>query len=170
MKFTHTAIGVLSASIILLAGCSAAQTGSDKNAVQLNEHQHQVASGDIQEETKSLTDLPTFLANANPKIVTAYKTAAANRDLVNQMPCYCGCGQSAGHMSNMSCFIHEVKPDGTVVWDDHGTRCDTCMNITLESAQLKQDGKSVLDIRNVIDTKYKEGYAKPTPTPMPQTS
>ncbi|GAA3330393.1 hypothetical protein GCM10020331_082760 [Ectobacillus funiculus] len=29
-------------------------------------------------------------------------------------------------------------------------------------------GKSTIEIRNYIDTKYKEGFAKPTPTPMPQ--
>ncbi|PWK07451.1 PCYCGC motif-containing (lipo)protein [Tumebacillus permanentifrigoris] len=177
MKFTRIAIGVLSGSMMLLAGCAATQTANNGGAadtqaapvMKLSEHQHQVANGDIQEETKSLTDLPTFLLNQDPKIIKAYKVAAANKDLISQMPCYCGCGGSAGHMSNLSCFIHEVKSDGTVVWDDHGTRCDTCMNIAVTSANLKEAGKSVLEIRNIIDGKYKEGYAQPTPTPMPTT-
>ena len=33
---------------------------------------------------------------------------------------------------------------------------------------MKQKGKSTLEIRNYIDNKYKEGYGKPTPTPMPK--
>lgn len=168
IKFTSLAIGAVSVSMVLLVGCAASQQSAANNQVpHLNVHQHQVENGDIREETQSLTELPNFLNNADPKIIKAYKTAAANTDLVNQMPCYCGCGQSAGHMSNLSCFIHEVKPDGTVVWDDHGTRCDTCMNITVTAANLKESGKTTLEIRNIIDNKYKEGYAKPTPTPMP---
>ena len=35
-------------------------------------------------------------------------------------------------------------------------------------ASMKQKGKSTLEIRNYIDNKYKEGYGKPTPTPMPK--
>ena len=31
---------------------------------------------------------------------------------------------------------------------------------------MKQKGKTTLEIRNYIDNKYKEGYGKPTPTPM----
>ena len=33
---------------------------------------------------------------------------------------------------------------------------------------MKQKGKSTLEIRKYIDNKYKEGYGKPTPTPMPK--
>jgi hypothetical protein len=33
---------------------------------------------------------------------------------------------------------------------------------------MKKQGKSVQEIRKFIDEKYKEGYAKPTQTPMPQ--
>jgi hypothetical protein len=30
-----------------------------------------------------------------------------------------------------------------------------------------QEGKSLKEIRTIIDETYKEGYAKPTDTPMP---
>ena len=46
--------------------------------------------------------------------------------------------------------------------------CDVCLEIAAESMVEYQKGKSMLDIRKEIDEKYKEGYAKPTPTPMPE--
>ena len=83
------------------------------------------------------------------------------------MPCYCGCGDAAGHESNLNCFIAEVREDGSILWDDHGTRCQVCVDIAVESVKLYQDGKTIKEIRHIIDEKYKEGYAKPTPTKMP---
>ena len=84
------------------------------------------------------------------------------------MPCYCGCGESAGHKSNLNCFIQEKREDGSIVWDDHGTRCLVCLEIAVQSAQLHKEGKSLKEIRQFIDDTYKEGYAKPTPTDMPE--
>jgi hypothetical protein len=126
------------------------------------------AIGDIQEATASKSDLPKFLMQKNSKIVDSYKAAVENLDVLQYIPCYCGCGDHAGHKNNAECFVKDIRPDGVVVWDDHGTRCDTCMNIALKSAEMKKQGKSVQEIRKFIDEKYKEGYAKPTQTPMPQ--
>lgn len=67
----------------------------------------------------------------------------------------------------MNCFVKKINEDGSVVWDDHGTRCGVCLEIAAESMKMKQEGKSIKEIRNYIDEKYKEGYAKPTKTPMP---
>ncbi|WP_413059394.1 PCYCGC motif-containing (lipo)protein [Sporosarcina sp. 179-K 3D1 HS] len=36
----------------------------------------------------------------------------------------------------------------------------------VRSVHLKQEGKSVKEIRQFIDDTYKEGYAEPTDTPM----
>ena len=69
-------------------------------------------------------------------------------------------------MSNLNCFVHEIEDD-KVIWDDHGTRCHACLEIAAESIVMHEKGESIKDIRNYIDEKYKEGYAKPTPTPMP---
>ena len=163
-RMSFYALGLL--SVALLYGCGTPEQQAT-TPTQLNEHQHQVASGDIQEHTAALATMPTFLDNATPKIKNAYLVASQNIDLLKSMPCYCGCGESAGNMSNLKFFVKPGGTEGSVFWDDHGTRCDTCMNIAVESAQMKQQGKSTLEIRNFIDNKYKEGYAKPTPTPMP---
>jgi len=54
----------------------------------------------------------------------AYQFALANPDVLDKIPCYCGCGQGHGndapHKSVKDCFVREIKPDGSVVWDDMG--------------------------------------------------
>ncbi|WP_373426126.1 PCYCGC motif-containing (lipo)protein [Paenibacillus radicibacter] len=129
-------------------------------------HQEHV-QGDIQEKTASASQLPKFLDKQKEEIRMVYQVAGMATDIIKWMPCYCGCGESVGHQSNLNCFIKEVNSDGSVVWDDHGTRCGVCMQIAVESVQLKQQGKSLKEIRDYIDKKYEKGYGNPTKTPMP---
>ncbi|MDQ8739121.1 PCYCGC motif-containing (lipo)protein [Paenibacillus sp. LHD-38] len=67
----------------------------------------------------------------------------------------------------MNCFIKEVNKDGSIIWDDHGTRCGVYLEIAATAAKMKSESKSDKEIRNYIDVTYKEGYADPTDTPMP---
>jgi len=156
--------------VVLLTGCgTAADSGSTGGEGHENHEQHKLANGDIQEKTANVSTLPTFLDKVSPTIKQAYQVAATVEKQLHSIPCYCGCGKSANHKNNAQCFIKEVQSDGSVVWDDHGTRCNTCINIAVQTAAMLKDGKSLLEIRNTIDSKYKEGYAVPTPTPMPST-
>jgi len=154
--------------IALLTGCGTTDANQSASGTDHSEHQHQLANGDLQETTAGLDKLPSFLDKVDPRIKQAYQVVAATNTPLQNIPCYCGCGKSAGHQSNAQCFIKEVQADGQVVWDDHGTRCSTCINIAVTTAKHLQDGKSLKDIRTMIDEQYKEGYAKPTPTPLPQ--
>ncbi|HBZ82505.1 MULTISPECIES: PCYCGC domain-containing protein [Brevibacillus] len=155
------AISIFAAA--LLTGCGATDQAGQDHA----NHANHAPNGDLQELTASVDQLPKFLDNQDPVIIESYKIAGANRELLKSIPCYCGCGESAGHMHNGNCFIKEEKSDGSIVWDDHGTRCGVCMEIAVISSKLKQAGKSTKEIREYIDNNYKEGYGKPTPTPMP---
>jgi len=128
---------------------------------------HHAHNGDLRESTASAGELPDFLEGQREEIRLVYRAAAEAAGLLEGMPCYCGCGESAGHASNRDCFIHEIREDGSILWDDHGTRCGVCLDIAAESIDLKLQGKSDREIRQHIDDKYKEGYTKPTATPMP---
>ncbi|WP_168928306.1 PCYCGC domain-containing protein [Paenibacillus ginsengarvi] len=152
---------------VALALAMFAVSACGKSAAQDEHGAHRTATGDIQEKTASIQTLPSFLDKQREEIRTAYRLAAQSAELLRSIPCYCGCGESAGHKSNENCFIQEIKSDGSVVWDDHGTRCGVCMQIAVTSYQLKEQGKSAKEIRQIIDATYKSGYAKPTPTPMP---
>lgn len=124
-------------------------------------------NGDLWETTASRDELPTFLNEYSENIQIIYQAAGKSTELLQWIPCYCGCGDHAGHRSSLNCFVKQVNQNGSVVWDDHGTRCNVCLEIAAEAIKMKQDGKTVKEIRQYIDEKYKEGYANPTDTPMP---
>lgn len=151
---------------LLLAACNAQQAELDNQQVVPN-HQQQLPNGDLQEVTASADELPSFLDDKSEQLRLVYQMAGKAIDILDVMPCYCGCGDSAGHLNNKNCFIHEVREDGSVVWDDHGTRCLVCVEIAVQSVKMTQEGKSLQEIRDIIDATYAEGYATPTPTPMP---
>ena len=145
----------------------AAEVGVDTGEAHGDHDSHDHASGDIQEVTASADILPSFLDGQHEDIRLVYQVAGKATDILEWMPCYCGCGDSVGHRSNLNCFIAETREDGSIVWDDHGTRCLVCLEIAVESVQMAKEGKSLKQIRDAIDSKYKEGYAAPTPTDMP---
>lgn len=155
------------ALLLLAAVVTACAPKPEAASSHAGHEQHQTASGDIQEKTASASVLPSFLDKQPDDIRLVYQAAGQAADILKWMPCYCGCGESAGHQSNLNCFIQKVNEDGSVMWDDHGTRCGVCLQIAVKSIKLKQDGKSLKEIRQTIDQTYKQGYAKPTPTPMP---
>ncbi len=59
--------------------------------------------------------LPEHLRKAPPKVREAYRFAIANREILRQIPCYCGCG--AEHKSNAECYIKNVAADGRIEFD-----------------------------------------------------
>ncbi|MFY0758160.1 PCYCGC motif-containing (lipo)protein [Metabacillus dongyingensis] len=166
MRIKPLAISILTAFSFLLSACAdkPEEKKTASNEVHANHSEHS-ASGDIQEETKGLGTMPSFLSDKPEDMQLIYSAAAKNRKLLENIPCYCGCGESANHKNNYDCFINENKENGAIVWDDHGTKCGVCLEIAAQSVLQLQEGKSIKEIRSEIDEKYKEGYAKPTPTP-----
>ncbi len=63
--------------------------------------------------------LAPAIREAPLKVQEAYRFALMNEEVLRYIPCYCGCG-GVGHTSNYDCFVDEVRPDGTVVFDDMG--------------------------------------------------
>jgi len=162
MKRSLTIAACLFSVNLLLSACTA-----DEKAQKKDEHSahHMTSSGDIRETTKSLEHLPSFLSKYEEEMAVLYQQAAKHQELLENIPCYCGCGDSAGHMNNYDCFVYENKKDGSVTWDDHATKCGVCLEIAAEAINEYNNGKSIKEIRKMIDEKYKEGYAEPTPTP-----
>jgi hypothetical protein len=60
--------------------------------------------------------LPANIRQAPGNVREAYRFAIANRDLLRQIPCFCGCGAER-HTSNADCYIKDVRPDGSIVFD-----------------------------------------------------
>lgn len=153
---------ILLSSILMLSSCSHKESKENHEG-----HIAHLANGDIQETTSSADALPAFLDSQSEDMKLIYEAAAKANDVLQWMPCYCGCGDSAGHLSNFNCFVNEIKENGEVVWDDHGTRCSACLETAIMAINMTQQGKSLKEIRNTIDEVYKEGYATPTDTQIP---
>lgn len=62
--------------------------------------------------------LPKEIAVGSVMVREAYQFALANPEVLEVIPCYCGCG--ADHGSVKDCFVREVRPDGTAVFDEMG--------------------------------------------------
>ncbi|MDR0138695.1 PCYCGC motif-containing (lipo)protein [Metabacillus idriensis] len=166
MKNKAFLFSIVTSFTLILSACAdqpeEKKTASNEEHADHGEHS---ASGDIREETEGLSSLPSFLSDKPEDMQMIYSAAAKNRELLENIPCYCGCGESANHKNNYDCFVNENKENGAIVWDDHGTKCGVCLEIAAQSVLQLEEGKSIKEIRSEFDEKYKEGYAKPTPTP-----
>ncbi len=146
-------------SIVFLSACGNTRVVEKQSS---SNHQMRMAN---QEETKSGGVLPSFMNNKSEGMKTIYLAVAKNKKRLEMLPCYCGCGEEAGHLNNYDCFIKENKKNGKVVWDDHATGCGVCLEIAAQSILDFQNGKSIKEIQLEVDKKYQNGYAKPTSTP-----
>jgi hypothetical protein len=61
---------------------------------------------------------PKFVTEAGPEVKRLYEFQVTHGELMRYMPCFCGCGDFAGHRSNRDCYVRRVNRDGSVVFDD----------------------------------------------------
>jgi hypothetical protein len=97
--------------------------------------------------------MPAEVQAAPASVRTAYQFAAANPDVMQHIPCYCGCG-GIGHESNYDCYVADVAADGTVRFDGHALGCSICVDITQDAMRLLREGKPVPEIRLYVDATY----------------
>jgi len=100
-----------------------------------------------------IAEMPMDVQNAPVIVRQAYQFAAANPDVMKQIPCYCGCGKM-GHTSNYSCYVAEVAADGKITYDPHALGCSICVDITQDTIRLLKQGKSVQEIHATVDSTY----------------
>jgi hypothetical protein len=101
-------------------------------------------------------------------VQAVYEFAARKPDVLQYMPCYCGCERSAGHRGNHDCFVKRRAADGRVLeWDSHGYGCAICIDVARDAMQMHNSGASPASIRAAIDSKYGARFPTSTPTPKP---
>ena len=93
-----------------------------------------------------------------------YAFAATHAPLIDQMPCFCGCGK-AGHRSLLNCFVTGFRADGTPTWNDHALTCELCVHIAREVYLMDAAGLPPAQTRAAIDRQYAKGRTS-TPTPL----
>ena len=109
-----------------------------------------------------LDGMPADVQSAPAVVREAYQLAAANPEVMKQIPCYCGCGEM-GHTSNYACYVADVNADGTIAYDSHALGCSICVDITQDTMRLLKQGKSVQEIKSYVDSTY----ARYGPSNMP---
>jgi hypothetical protein len=103
----------------------------------------------------TLDQMPAEVQNAPAKVQQAYQFAIANPQIMQQVPCYCGCGKM-GHTSNYSCYAKGVAADGKINFDTHALGCSICVDITQDTMRLLKEGKSVPEIKAFVDQTYSQ--------------
>lgn len=77
------------------------------------------------------------------KTRAAYQVAKDIPEVLEQLPCFCGCMTNFGHKNNLFCFK-----------DQHGSACDICQDIALDARQMHDQGMSIAQIQDRIKAKY----------------
>ena len=110
-------------------------------------------SGDVHLNMASMDQMPAEVQSAPVTVQEAYQFAAANPDVVKDIPCYCGCG-NIGHTSNYACYVSLADDKGNITFDNHALGCSICVDITQDVMRMLREGKSVQEARAYIDATY----------------
>jgi hypothetical protein len=77
------------------------------------------------------------------KARAAYQTAKDIPEVLEQLPCFCGCMMDRGHKNNLFCFM-----------DQHGSACEICEDIALDAREMHKQGLPIVQIQQTIRDKY----------------
>jgi hypothetical protein len=109
---------------------------------------------------------PARYQQAPQEVREAYAFAVGHNAEMRYIPCYCGCGETAGHRNNWDCFVKEHTGPATFVLDPHGLSCGTCVGVALDTKAMLASGMPLKAIRAAIDEKWlSAGPATRTPYP-----
>jgi len=100
-----------------------------------------------------LDQMPMDVQSAPVAVQEAYQFNTANPDVMQDIPCYCGCGD-IGHTSNYDCYVSDVDASGKITFDNHALGCSICVDITQDVMRMLREGKSPQDARAYIDATY----------------
>ena len=100
----------------------------------------------------NITGFPTRPLEA---IREAYAYAGRRPDVLQSMPCYCGCKRQ-GHESNEACYVKSRSSAGVPRWTEHAVTCGICVDITHDAAVMAAEHKPIDAIRRAIDEKYQD--------------
>jgi hypothetical protein len=97
--------------------------------------------------------MPAEVQSAPVSVQQAYQFNVANPNVMEDIPCYCGCG-NVGHTSNYDCYVADMDTAGQISFDNHALGCSICVDITQDVMRMLRDGKSPQDAREYIDATY----------------
>ncbi len=128
-----------------------------------------VLSGDSapRETQESDIKLPSY-AYTNPLTLKAYKYATEHPEMLEQIPCYCGCGSHGSEASDYKPhrFLRDCFINDNWEYDEHASFCDVCIGEAIKVQDYLAKGKTLKEARALIDQEYSRIGAEKTNTPM----
>jgi hypothetical protein len=121
-------------AVVLIAGIAWFATRPAGNPVTQN------ASNTTEEQGTGATLSPALFQGVTRE---AYQVARDIPEVLEELPCFCGCMKERGHQSNLDCFK-----------DDHSAYCGVCQNIALDAAAMHKRGVGIEEIRKAVVDKY----------------
>ena len=85
------------------------------------------------------------------KAARAYQIAAEIPKIIDSQFCYCHCKREKNHKTLLTCFTNQ-----------HGSKCNICMDEVLYSYELYKQGKTLDEIVVAVDKKFYRPY-RPRP-------
>lgn len=116
-------------------------------------HPHGVMPVVAQPATSAPSAEPPDWATETPELESIYRWAAANRAVLQYIPCSCGC-ETSGHKDNWECFVQREPSPGQYVWDNHAAGCWSCQEIAIVTRKLITAGKRLTEVRAAIDQQF----------------
>lgn len=110
-------------------------------------------TSDVHLDMMSMDQMPADVQSAPVAVQEAYQFASINPDIMQNIPCYCGCG-SIGHTSNFDCYVSDTDAQGKVAFDNHALGCSICVDITQDVMRMLREGKSPQEARTYVDATY----------------
>ena len=110
-------------------------------------------TGEVHLYMLPLDQMPVDVQSAPVTVQEAYQFASVNPEVMENIPCYCGCGD-IGHTSNYDCYVSAVDAQGNITFDNHALGCSICVDITQDVMRMLRDGKSPQEARIYVDATY----------------
>jgi len=81
------------------------------------------------------------------QVAQAYRVAAEIPKILDSQFCYCHCKKEKGHKTLLTCFTN-----------NHGSKCETCINEALYAYELYKQGLTLDEIVTAVDKKFYRPY------------
>lgn len=108
---------------------------------------------------------PAFVQTANAATQEAYLFTLARPDVIEWLPCYCGC-VAMDHRSNLDCFYKPSRKGDLLAFEEHGSVCNVCVDTALMAKNMLKQNRSLIEIRASVDAAF-GNLAPGTPTKLP---
>jgi hypothetical protein len=109
---------------------------------------------------------PAYVSHNGHETEEAYAFAVARPDIVEWMPCYCGCA-AMDHRSNLECFLKRREAGAPIAFEEHASYCDICVKTALMAKQMLAQGATLTQMRTAVDDAFGRSGAPGTPTELP---